>query len=342
MIRKAGFIVLFAAAAMAQTAQSERAFRFVHTESLQAVQEINNIVRVIAELRDTSVDTATDTLVVRGTAEQVNLVQWLFNELDQAPGRGMQQYQMEGDDFPYVRIFFLAHTTTPQAIQEMINTLRSIGEIQRVTALTVNSAIVVRGGFDQAELAAWLVPLLDLPAGVQPATAPIEHHYNDPFLRFPATAARVFRLAHATTPLAMQEIVNAVRSIAEVPRVVAYTPVATMVLRGTPVQAELAAWMLQQLDQAPAARSKAAFTEYPPGLAGLQPPPARPVTDETVKVAALAHTRTVQAMQDLVNQIRSSAGMPRIVYTTAAWAITLRGTAAQMAIAEQLIEKADQ
>jgi type II secretory pathway component GspD/PulD (secretin) len=343
MIRKTGFFVLFVAAAMAQSTQPERVFRFVHTESLQARQEINNMMRSIAVIKDTTVDVSAGTLLVRGTADQISFAQWLFGELDQAPGaHGTQIYQVAGDYVPDVRVFFLAHATSPQSMQEMMNTLRSIGEIQRVSALNANAAIVVRGTYDQAELAAWLVPLLDLPAGVQPATAPLEHHYNDPNFRFPATAVRVFRLAHTTTPLAMQEIINAVRSIAEVQRATMNTPVATMVIRSTPVQAALTAWMLEQLDQPAVARSAAAFTEYPPGLAGLQPPPARPVTDEIVRVATLARTRTAQGLNDLVSQIRSTARMQRVVYTSMAGALTLRGTAAQMAMAEELIRNADQ
>lgn len=342
MLRKTPLFVLLAAAVIAQTTQSEQVLHFAHAETPQERQEIGNMMRVIAELQSTTFDPTAGAMTVRGKAAQLELAQWLFQELDQAAGaapRGMRQYEVAGDSVPYVRAFFLTHTSTPQAIQELVNTLRSIGEIQRVTAYTANSAIVVRGSYDQADLAAWLVPLLDLPAGAPPAPGPLEHHYNDT-TRFPATMVRVFRLTHATTPLAMQEMVNAVRTIAEVQRVTVNTPVATMVTRCTPAQAALTAWMLQQLDQPPSAPSAPPIAEYPPGLAGLLPPPARP-SDEIVKVAALRHTRTAQAIQGLVNQIRSTAGMQRTVYTSTAWALTLRGTAAQMATAERMIQEAD-
>jgi hypothetical protein len=342
MIRRTLLFVLFAGAAIGQTEQSEQVFRFAQAETPQGWQEMSNIMRSIAEIRDTSVDMVAGTMTVRGTTAQLGLAQWLFTELDQAPGaavRGMQQYQIPGNSVPYVRIFFLANTTSPRAMQEIVNTLRSIGEIQRITGYTANAPIVLRGSYDQAELAAWLVPLLDLSGGVQPATAPLEHHYNDT-TRFPATAVRVFRLGHATTPLAMQEMVNAVRSIAEIQRATAHASIATIVLRGTPEQIALAAWMVQQLDQQAQVRMATAVAEYPAGLAGLLPYPARP-SDEIVKVAGLAHTGTTQELQELVNQIRATAGMQRIVYTTEACALTLRGTAVQMAAAERLIQKSD-
>jgi len=294
--------------------------------------------RSIAEIRDSSVDMAAGTRTVLGTAAQLGLAQWLFTELDRAPGaaaHGMQQYQAPGESVPYLRIFFLANTTSPQGTQEIVNTLRSIGEIQRITGYMPNAAIVLRRSYDQAELAAWLVPLLDQPSGVRPATAPLEHQYNHT-TRFPATAVRLFRLGHATTPQAMPEMVNAVRSIAEIQRATADTAIATIALRGTLEQIALAAWMVQQLDQQAQVRRIRAVAEYPPGLAGLVPDPARP-SDEIIE----AHTGTAQALPALANQIRSTAGMQRVVYTEMAWALTLRGTAVQMAAAEQLIQAAD-
>jgi type II secretory pathway component GspD/PulD (secretin) len=334
MNRRTLLLVLLPVAALAQTVpdgQSEQIFRFVHAEAQLGRQEINLMMRSIAQLTDATLDLSAGTLTVRGTADQVNLAQWLFSELDQAPGapaRGMRQYEVPGNNVPQVRIFFLAHATSPQAIQETINALRSIGEIPRISAYTANSAIVLRGSYDQAELAAWMVPLLDQPAGVQPAAAPLEHTYPDPRN---ATAVRVFRLAHATTPLAMQEIVNAVRSIAEVQRIVGNTPVFTLTLRGTPDEVALAAWIVQELDQQAGTRAATAMDEYPgPSIRG-----------EIVKVSSLAKIRTPEAMQQLVIATRSTAGMQRIVFITAPRALMLRGTAAQMEAAERLIQDAD-
>jgi hypothetical protein len=69
--------------------------------------------------------------------------------------------------------------------------------------------------------------------------------------------------------------------------------------------------------------------------------PGPAVSGDVVKVADLAKTSTPQALQDLVNLIRSTAGMQRIVFTSMAQALTLRGTAAQMAAAERLIQQAE-
>jgi hypothetical protein len=142
---------------------------------------------------------------------------------------------------------------------------------------------------------------------------------------------RLFRLAHAVSPVAMQEIVNSVRSIAEVQRTTVNTAVFTLSLRGTPEQVALAAWMVQELDQQAGTRTATELAEYP----------GAPISGEIVKVANLAKTSTPDAMQQLVNAIRSTAGLTRIVYTTAARALTLRGTAGQMAAAERLIEEAE-
>jgi len=51
----------------------------------------------------------------------------------------------------------------------------------------------------------------------------------------------------------MQELVNAVRSIADVQRVMIDNAIATVTLRGTPAQASMATWLVQELDRAPEA-----------------------------------------------------------------------------------------
>jgi hypothetical protein len=345
MLVKCLLLVVLGAAAIAQTASdglTDRTFHFAQAETTQARQEILNAIRSIGEIRYASVDLPAGMLAVRATPVQIDLAQWLFGELDRSAQPGAaESYQMAADPVPYVRTFFLVHTTGPREIQEMVNSMRSIGEIQRVVVYTPSAAVVVRGSFDQVELAAWLVRQLDQPAGVQSEEKPAEYTYNDLLLRFPATAVRAFRLAHATNPQTTQEIVNTVRSIAQVQRITFNTAVATVVSRSTPVQASLAAWLIQQLDRQAEPRTATAITEFPPGLAGLMPAPAPSMADQTVKVAALAHVSSPQAAQELVNRIRSTAGMQRVVYTSLPRAVTLCGTANQMAEAERLIQEAD-
>ena len=77
--------VLFASAASGQAPigqNVDRVFRFRNTQTVQGYQEIATVLRTVAGIRDFHVNIAKGTLDLHGTADQVALVGWLFNELD--------------------------------------------------------------------------------------------------------------------------------------------------------------------------------------------------------------------------------------------------------------------
>lgn len=249
--------LLLPAVALAQPTldgETARVFRFAHADSPQQRQEITNAVRSVAELQRAVVDNRAGALAVRGTPEQLDLAAWIVGELDRAPGAPaatvVESQKVPGDYAPQARVFFLAHAADPQTMQEIVNTVRSVAEVQRVMEYSATSAVVLRGSSDQVELATWVIRNLDRPAGAPSEAKPLEYTYNDSSPR-PATAVRMFRLAHSTTPQAMQEVVNAVRSISDAQRVTIDTAIATLTLRATPVQAAMATWVIQELDRQP-------------------------------------------------------------------------------------------
>jgi hypothetical protein len=330
MCRRSLLAFLFSASALAQSAPdglSSQTFHFLHADTAQARQEIVNAMQSIGEIRAVTADPAAGTLLVRGTTPQLDLAQWIFGQLDQAPGAAADsggQYQLQADHAPYVRTFFLAHTAAPPAVQQLINAIRATVGMPRVVAYTPNLALMVRGNYDEVQLAAWLVRHLDVPPGLQQDPADLAYDYSSP--RDPAV--RIFRLAHATAPLAMQELINAIRSISEVQRATVCTPTASLILRGAPEQMAVAAWLVQELDRQPT--SAGAIEEYP----------GMPFAGQVVKVASLPPAGTPRDLQALVNTIRVTAGIPRIVFNSASHAVVFRAGAGQAALAEQLIRQA--
>lgn len=329
MIPKTIPLVLMAAAALAQTPDADRVFRFAHAGTPQSRQEITNAMRSIAELPTAALDNSAGILAVRGTAARLGLAEWLFAELDRPAvpqfSTAMHQYQIPGDSIPEVRTFWLVHAVQPQAMQEVVNAVRSIAEIQYVVAYSTNAVLVLRGSLDQVELAAWLIRQLDQPPAAQPDHTALEYRFADP--RTPAV--RVFHLAHTANPQAEQELVNAIRSIAEIQRVMVYTQTATICVRGSPAEASMAVWLVEELDREPA-MSAAPADEYPA--------PAN--TSVVVRVFRLAPSSTPQSRQELVNLIRSTAGIQRAVVNSLPRSLTLRGTPGQLAAAERLIQEA--
>jgi hypothetical protein len=237
------FAFLVASAAFAQPAPvPQRVFTFAQGDSPQAVQEIVSILRTVARLPRVTQDFERKTITVQAWEAQANLAEWLFNLLDvPEPSGGRPEYVFPGAADDVVRVFYPSHVADYRQLQELVNALRSIGDIQRISAFTPQKSLIIRGQTWQAELAEWLISQLDNPANGQPSAA-----YNLPGLppqvdRTGSGAVRIFYLPAGTTPESLQQTVDLIRTQAEVMRVVGYPAQRAVVLRGTESQAAAAA-----------------------------------------------------------------------------------------------------
>lgn len=234
---------LFASAASGQTA---RVLYYTHAETMQDIQEIATVIRSMTDMRQISTATAPRSLAVRGTADQIALAEWLFSELDRPANRQalMREYRpsTSGDD--WVRVFFLAHTETPQDLQEVATLVRSIADIRRVFSYTAPRAVIARGTAGQMALAEWLLKELDNP-GQSQNSAVHEYRMSDT----DANLVRLFYLTRAETPQRLQEIATQVRSRTEIRRLFTVPRQKAVVLRGTPEQIALADGLIKEGDK---------------------------------------------------------------------------------------------
>jgi len=130
--------------APAAPVMQDRLLRLTHTATVQEFQEIANLVRTLAEIRDMSADNAQMTLAVHATAEQMGLAEWLVKQLDQPVGgtipptspeyKGLSDTDEQRHPITngVARIFYLPHTATVQEFQEIVNAIRTVTEIRRV------------------------------------------------------------------------------------------------------------------------------------------------------------------------------------------------------------------
>jgi len=238
------------------------------------------------------------------------------------------------------RVFYFSQPASPQQGQEMVNTLRSIAEIQRISLDAATGSIAAHGTADQITLAQSLVQALDLPVEARPPS-PARYTYpapappGHPQLAFPAV--RVFYLTNTNTPLRVQELVNTIRSLSEIQRVVAYNKLWAIILRGTDDQVAMSEWLVKQLDRpagqaAPQGQNPAAFT--------FQPDTPRDTAVAT-RIFYLTNTRQPQDTQEIINAVRSMTEIQRVAAFNQASAIALRGTTDQAALAEWLITRLD-
>jgi hypothetical protein len=317
--------LLLASVAVGQSL--DRVLHFTQADTPQGWQEIATAIRGTTEIQ-LSVDSASRTMALSGTAGQVSLAEWLFNELDRPAGGqpdATHEYAVPGTGNEVVRVFFLAHPRTPQGLLEIGTATRGIADIGRVFFYTASRALVLRAPARDIALAAWLVEQLDKPDAEPP---PGPHEYLMPFSK--ENVVRVFYPAHTQTAQSLQEMVTTMRSMADINRLFVCNTPGSVTLRGTADRVALAEWLFHQLDQ-PAGGTPQATNEYAVSRGG----------NDVVRVFFLTHAGTPQGVKEMLSLIRSKTEVQRVFMCTAPRAVTIRGTAGQLAQAERLIEERD-
>ncbi len=338
------FPILFSALAFGQETQPMKTLAFTHPVNPQEIQEVVNSLRSTGDIQRIAADNDHSAITVSGTATQLTLAEWVFQKLDQtadARPSSPAQYEVAGAPNPAVRVFYLANISTPQQVQELVNSIRGISEIQRITAYNPLGAIILRGSAKQVALAEWLVGQIDQPEPPSgaPARSPSAYAYQ-PQPEYPhdvGVAARVFFLANARKPQDVQEVINTIRSVTEIQRITAFNRESAIVLRGSDEAAALAEWLISRLDKPPGPQPAAAFEYQMPGTSDYQTPNRTPI----VEVFYLANVVTPQAIQELVNSIRSLTHIQRLTAYNGPRAIIARGSGDQIAQATQLVQERD-
>lgn len=215
-----------------------RVFYLDHTETVQNFQEIVNLVRVATATKTAFTYNAPRALAMRGTGDQMALVEWLVNELNNPPNdKSEHKYQVPGNSGDVVRIFYLPATKTVQDFQEVANLTRTMTEIRMAFTYNANRALAFRGTPDEIAFADWLLRQLN-------------SNGHDEY-RVPNASddvARVFYLTQTPTAAAFQQQAQQIRSATNIRRAFTYNAQRALALRGTVTQIALAEQMVKNLD----------------------------------------------------------------------------------------------
>ena len=226
------------------------------------------------------------------------------------------------------KVFYFAHLETPQALQEVTNAVRSVGDIRDVSMDAAKRSLTVKGTAGQIAAAGWLTAEMDK-AGSVPGTR--DFPFSDP----KAPLAQVVYLSHVDNPRDLQEIVNAVRSISDIQRCFPMNQQKAIVMRGLPEQVKAADWLLSVLDQPAGAQpASAAAREY-----RLAPEEWDIRGGLVVRVAVLTQAATPQAIQEITNVTRSIADIQRCYPIQSRRVLVMRGNDDQMALADWLLNR---
>jgi hypothetical protein len=344
-VRVSILAVMFAGLAFGQSsAPASKTFYFAHAVNPSNIQDVVNVIRSATGMTQIAANNQSASITVTGTATQLGLGEWLFHQLDQPAGahpNSPAQYVVpDGSSDPQVRVFYLANLSTPQGIQETVNVIRSTAEITKIIAYNGLHAIVVRSTPNGIGLAEWVVSRVDLPAGsAPPGPNPAAFTYQPDSAHDYAVAARVCYLRNTRQPQDIQEIINSLRSITEIPRITALYQTGAIILRGCNEQAAVAEWLVSHMDKPAGAQTGGPF-EYQ--IAGSLYPPDPPERDPVVELYYLGHIASPQDIQTLVNSIRSTTRITRITAYNGPRIIVLRGTGGQIAQATALVHEKDQ
>lgn len=225
-------------------------FSLAHLQTARDLQEAVNVVRSVADIQRFIPYNAAMAIGAAGTADQIAVAEWLLGELD-APGQPRTGAVMHDHavDVPVragtqAQVLFLGYPHTPLELQQMVNTARSLADIQRLFPMNARNALVMRGSPEQVEFSDWLLTELDKPAGRAAASTWIEK--AAPGDSRSGSLAGIFYLAHLQVD---QALVNALREATKLLRVYPNEGHNALALRGSGDQIALARQMLEERDR---------------------------------------------------------------------------------------------
>jgi hypothetical protein len=140
-----------------------RLFYLTQTPTVQDFQEVATVVRTIAGFTRAFTYNEARAYVVRGTAAQIGLAEWLLNELEPKATPSTRQYRMPGTNDDVVSVFYLRQTGSTPAFQEAAKQIRAEAKIIRIFTYNGPRAVTVRGTADQIATAERMAQLLDKP-----------------------------------------------------------------------------------------------------------------------------------------------------------------------------------
>jgi hypothetical protein len=140
-----------------------RVFYITTAATVQDFQEISTLVRTISSITRVFTYNAPKALVVRDTAAQIQLAEWLVKELEQPAAPSSHEYRIPGGKDDVVHVLYLAQTGSVPAFQKAATQIRTATQMNRVFTCNTPKALAVRGTADQIAMAERLAKDLDHP-----------------------------------------------------------------------------------------------------------------------------------------------------------------------------------
>jgi type II secretory pathway component GspD/PulD (secretin) len=222
-------------------------------QSDDVIQEALTILRTVADVQKVFNYTALSDLVVRGPAAQIAVSEYLINSIDVVKGSvtagAEYQYLVPGQGSQVARVFYLAHASTPQAVQEILTVLRTVADIQKVFNFTPLNALAIRGTANDIAACDWLIQSLDIASAPATGQSASLREYHMPGNARVGDTVRVFYPTHIDTPAGIQQTITQLRTDLQIMKVFNRSSPTALVVRGSADQIAKAELLIQDRDQ---------------------------------------------------------------------------------------------
>lgn len=143
-----------------------RVFSLSHATTPLQLMELTNLVRSISDMQRVFPYNALHVLVMRGTADQMGMAEWLVQQLDRPAGSpptdgGTRDMKWGFKFIETAHVFYLTHGQSPQETQAIVNQLRTETQVQRAYPFNALHALAVRGTTDQMASVDRIIKQLD-------------------------------------------------------------------------------------------------------------------------------------------------------------------------------------
>ncbi len=282
--------------------------------------------RTVFDVKQVSLDPAVSTITLSGTADQIAVAEWLVPKLDVATGAnvGPQKYFYGGNSNDVVYLAPLKNATQTTNLQEILTTLRTVADLQKIYQSTIPRILIMRSDPGHIAMAEFLTAQLDQPAASRQSAIIESFQPNLPGnFRDKNYGVIVYGLANTPSSRDLQVILTSLRTVLDIQKIYQYTPAKMLAIRADSTQIQAAEWLIPKLD---AASSGSDIQMQMPGG-----------NDDVVKVFYLP-SRSAN-VNDLQASIRTIAKIKRMYSRalTTCPALVVRSTADQVAMAGTLI-----
>jgi hypothetical protein len=222
------------------------------------------------------------------------------------------------------KVFQLTQNQSPQDLEEIARILRIVANIDAPLVDKEARILTANGPDVNIKTAIWLVQQLDLPAKGQYSGV---HEYRSAV--DPDNITRVFYLHNTPEPRVIQEIITAVRSVADIQRLMVYNPLHVIALRTDQSHVTLAAFLIDQLDQHD-------------GTPAPEPHELQVDGDKLVaRVFELRNPQTPEQLQEITTLVRSVADIMRLFVINNRKALVMRAEPERVTLAAWLVKQLD-